>query len=56
MLLDLFKAEVFDDQLIRWVIEKLSAQLPVERQLETVKGVGLVPTDEALTIEEIADA
>ena len=55
MLLDLLQAEVLEDQFIRWAIEKLSAQCLAERRLVTVKGVGSVPIDESLTIEEIAD-
>lgn len=55
MLLDLLKAEILNDQLIRKAIEALCASLPVKRKLATVKGVGPVPTDEPGLIDEMAD-
>jgi hypothetical protein len=55
LLLDLLRAEILNDQLIRQVIEALCAELPAKRRFLKVEGVGPVPEGEPLTLDEFMD-
>jgi hypothetical protein len=55
LLLDQLGAEVLNDQLIRRIIEAVCNELPAKRRFVKVKGVGPLPEDESLTLDEFMD-